>query len=156
MRADRATQGTSAHSATPAASAGPVASAAAEHPAASGGAHAGADAARNRRSLNTVLWVIAVALAALAIITGLRLFLPSATQPVWVQFSDLSGRVQLEYCPSLPASFEGIARSEDLRGGSSVIPVKVTADVCGDAQFQDGVWIYLHRSSVTVASRSPG
>lgn len=108
-----------------------------------------------RGPLAVALWVIALALVAVAVMVGIKLFLPGGTQPVLVQFSDLSGRVQLEYCPSLPASFEGIARTDDLQGGSSVLPVRVSAEVCGDSRFDDGVWIYLHRSSVTVASTTP-
>jgi hypothetical protein len=107
-----------------------------------------------RGPIAVALWVIALALVALAVMVGITLFLPSGSQPVLVQFSDLSGRVQLEYCPSLPASFEAIAHTDDLQGGSSVIPVKVSAEVCGDSRFNDGVWIYLHRSSVTLASTS--
>lgn len=101
------------------------------------------------------LWVIALALVAIAIMVGLRLFLPGGSQPVLVQFSDLSGRVQLEYCPSLPASFEAVAYTDDLIADTGVIPVRVTAEVCGEPRFDDGVWIYLHRSAVTLASTTP-
>ncbi len=83
---------------------------------------------------------------------GVRFFIPAPSQQVLVQFSDLSGRVQLEYCPRLPASFEATAYADDLQGDSSVIPVRVSAEVCGDSRFDDGIWIYLHRASVTVAS----
>jgi hypothetical protein len=38
---------------------------------------------------------------------------------------------------------------------TGVIPVKVTADVCGDPRFDEGVWIYLQRSAVTLASTTP-
>jgi hypothetical protein len=97
-----------------------------------------------------------VALVALAILVGLKLFLPGGSQAVWVQFSDLEGRVQLGYCPSLPASFQGIALSDDLQSDSSVLPVKVTGEVCGDNQFDSGVWLYLNRSSITVATTAHG
>jgi hypothetical protein len=111
---------------------------------------------RARRGPATIaLWVIALALVAVAVMVGVKLFLPGGSQPVLVQFSDLSGRVQLEYCPSLPASFEAIAYTDDLLADTGVIPVKVTADVCGAPEFDDGVWIYLHRSAVTLASTTP-
>ncbi len=86
---------------------------------------------------------------------GARLFLPGGTQSVLVQFSDLSGRVQLEYCPTLPASFEAVAHTSDLLADTGVIPVRVTSDVCGAPEFDDGLWIYLHRSAVTLASTTP-
>jgi hypothetical protein len=111
---------------------------------------------RARRGPATIaLWVIALALVATAILIGVKLFLPGGSQTVLVQFSDLSGRVQLEYCPSLPASFEAVAYTDDLVADTGVIPVKVSGDVCGSPQFDDGVWIYLHRSAVTLASTTP-
>ncbi|HYI33553.1 MAG TPA: hypothetical protein VEX88_08845 [Glaciibacter sp.] len=108
-----------------------------------------------RRPATIALWVIALALVAIAVMVGVKLFLPGGSQPVLVQFSDLSGRVQLEYCPSLPASFEAIAYTDDLVADTGVIPVKVTGEVCGSTQFDDGIWIYLHRSAVTLASTTP-
>ena len=104
------------------------------------------------RASTAALWIIALALVAIAIMLGLRLFLPGGTQSVLVQFSDLSGRVQLEYCPTLPASFEAVAYTDDLLADTGIIPVRVTADVCGAPEFDDGLWIYLHRSAVTLAS----
>ena len=107
------------------------------------------------RASTAALWIIALALVAIGIMLGLRLFLPGGTQSVLVQFSDLSGRVQLEYCPTLPASFEAVAYTDDLLADTGVIPVRVTADVCGAPEFDDGLWIYLHRSAVTLASTTP-
>lgn len=120
-------------------------------------APAGAHALINRSRpgpLTVAVWVIAVSLAAIAVMLGVRLFLPGGSQPVLVQFSDLSGRVQLEFCPSLPASFEAIVFTDDLHADSAIIPVKVSGAVCGEPQYDDGVWIYLHRASVTLASTS--
>lgn len=79
-----------------------------------------------------------------------RLFLPAADQSVTVQFSDPTGRVVLEYCPTLPSSFAGVARSSDISGTAATIPVRVTADVCGNPEFSDGVWLYLTRTGVTL------
>ncbi len=109
-----------------------------------------------RNALVPALWVIALTLIVVAIMVGVKLFFPGSAQPVLVQFSDLSGRVQLEYCPSLPASFEGTAFSDDLRGEANLIPVKVSGEICGDTRFTEGVWIYLHRGSVTLASETRG
>jgi len=90
-----------------------------------------------------VLIVVAVAL---------RLFVPLPLQDVLVQFSDLNGRVQIEYCPTLPQSFAGSATAEALQGTRSVVPVKVSGDVCGSSDFPNGVWLYLARSSITVGT----
>ncbi len=129
---------------------------AAEAPAGEHHHHAQPRTNGSRKALSAALWVIALALVAIAIMAGVRWFLPAPEQQVIVQFSDLSGRVQLEYCPRLPASFEATAYADDLQGGSSVIPVKVSPEVCGDSRFDDGIWIYLHRASVTVASTTRG
>jgi hypothetical protein len=83
---------------------------------------------------------------------GLQLYLPGPSQAVWVQFSELEGRVQLGYCPSLAGTFEGTALTRDLVDDSDIVPVKVTAEECGNTDFGDGVWLYLHRASVTIAS----
>jgi hypothetical protein len=112
-------------------------------------------AARGRSRLLPVLATIFVAtVLAVAIVLGLKLFLPGQSVPVWVQFSDLNGRVQLGYCPSLAGNFEGTAFTRDLDGSSAVVPVKVSAQECGNAIFADGVWLYLRRSSVTIGSVS--
>lgn len=101
--------------------------------------------------LGSVLGVIGLALAALAVV--LAVLLPAPTQRIMVQFTDLAGRVQLEYCPTLPGSFTGTASQADLAGSSTILPVKVDAHTCGDPEFTDGVWIYLNRRSVTVSDR---
>jgi hypothetical protein len=112
-------------------------------------------AQRGPMRLLTVLAAIFVAtVLAVAVVAGLKLFLPGDAQPVWVQFSDLKGRVQLGYCPGLAGNFEGTAFTQDLDGSSAVVPVKVTADECGNAKFVDGVWLYLHRSSITIGAIS--
>lgn len=104
------------------------------------------------RFLTVLAAIFVAAVLAVAIMVGLKLFLPGPSQAVWVQFSELEGRVQLGYCPSLAGTFEGTALSRDLDSGSDIVPVKVTAEECGNAIFADGVWLYLHRASVTIAS----
>ncbi|TFC05786.1 hypothetical protein E3O42_02385 [Cryobacterium adonitolivorans] len=124
----------------------------AEHPAAHPAAHPASHPAAPRRGLTilgSVLGVVGLALAALAVV--LTVLLPAPTERIMVQFTDLYGRVQLEYCPTLPASFAATASRADLVGSSSILPVKVTGVVCGDSEYTDGVWIYLNRASVTVA-----
>ena len=92
-----------------------------------------------------------VALVSVLTVVGVRVLAPAPQQSVSVQFIDLSGRVQLEYCPSLPGSFTARASATDLRATSAVLPVKVTGQVCGNPAFTHGVWLYLNRSSITVA-----
>ena len=101
--------------------------------------------------LGSVFGVVGLALAALAVV--LTVLLPTPTQRIMVQFTDLYGRVQLEYCPTLPASFEATASQADLVGSSTILPVRVSGQVCGDPEFTDGVWIYLNRTSVTVSGQ---
>jgi len=101
--------------------------------------------------LGSVFGVVGLALAALAVV--LTVLLPTPTQRILVQFTDLYGRVQLEYCPTLPASFAATASRADLVGSSTILPVKVTGEVCGDPEFTGGVWIYLNRDSVTVSGQ---
>ena len=101
--------------------------------------------------LGSVFGVVGLALAALAVV--LTVLLPTPTQRIMVQFTDLYGRVQLEYCPTLPASFAATASRADLVGSSTILPVKVTGEVCGDPEFTGGVWIYLNRASVTVSGQ---
>lgn len=112
-------------------------------------AGAGADRARSLASRGSLLAL--VALAAIAVALGIKLFVPTPVEAIFVQFSDLAGRVQLEYCPSLPGSFEAKATAADIRGTSAVVPVLVSGDVCGNTDFTDGVWLHLKRSSVTIA-----
>ncbi|TFC85583.1 hypothetical protein [Cryobacterium sp. TMT4-31] len=132
----------------------PPATEAAAQPAAQPAAHPAAHTASPRRGLTilgSVFGVVGLALAALAVV--LTVLLPMPTQRIMVQFTDLYGRVQLEYCPSLPASFAATASRADLAGSSTILPVKVSGDICGDPEFTDGVWIYLNRSSVTVSGQ---
>jgi len=101
--------------------------------------------------LGSVLGVVGLALAALAVV--LTVLLPAPTARIEVQFTDLYGRVQLEYCPSLPGSFAATASQADLAGSSTILPVQVSAETCGNPEYTDGVWIYLNRASVTVSDR---
>ncbi|TFD84798.1 hypothetical protein [Cryobacterium serini] len=91
------------------------------------------------------------ALLAVAAVGALRILTPPAERPVSVQFTEITGRVQLEYCPSLPSSFEALATPTDLASSSTLLPVWVASRVCGNPSFQHGVWLYLNRSSITVA-----
>ncbi|WP_104162418.1 hypothetical protein [Cryobacterium sp. N22] len=118
------------------------------HPAEHSAAH---PPRRGLTILGSVFGVVGLALAALAVV--LTVLLPTPTQRIMVQFTDLYGRVQLEYCPSLPASFAATASRADLVGSSTILPVKVTGEVCGDPEFTGGVWIYLNRASVTVSGQ---
>ncbi|QYF74763.1 hypothetical protein [Cryobacterium sp. PAMC25264] len=108
-------------------------------------------AGRGLTILGAVLGLVGLALAALAVL--LAVVLPAPTQRIMVQFTDLYGRVQLEYCPTLPGSFEATASQADLVGSSTILPVKVSGATCGDPEYTDGVWIYLNRDSVTVSDR---
>ena len=127
--------------------------------AAAGGA--GADAAehpappatpgRGLTILGSVFGVVGLAMAALAVV--LTVLLPAPTTRIEVQFTDLYGRVQLEYCPSLPGSFAATASQADLAGSATILPVKVSGETCGNPEYTDGVWIYLNRVSVTVSDR---
>lgn len=92
------------------------------------------------------------ALVAVAVAITMRLFLPLPLQGVLVQFSDLAGRVQIEYCPTLPQSFSGSTTADGLHGTDSVVPVKVSGEVCGSDAFPNGVWLYLARSSITLGA----
>ncbi|TFD60176.1 hypothetical protein E3T39_08015 [Cryobacterium suzukii] len=108
--------------------------------------------ARRIRSRSRLGAVFAV--AALLTVVGLgtlRILVPPAERPVSVQFTEITGRVQLEYCPSLPSSFEALAKQTDLASSSTLLPVWVASRVCGNPSFQHGVWLYLNRSSITVA-----
>jgi hypothetical protein len=111
--------------------------------------------ARSARRVPTVLGAVlgAIGLALAAVAVALAVLLPSPTETIMVQFTDLYGRVQLEYCPTLPASFEATAAHQDLLGSSTILPVKVTAETCGNADYTDGVWIYLNRDAVTISDR---
>lgn len=106
-------------------------------------------AGRGLTILGGVLGLVGLALAALAVL--LAVVLPTPTESIMVQFTDLYGRVQLEYCPSLPGSFAATASHDDLVGSATILPVKVTADVCGNPDYTGGVWIYLNRNAVTVS-----
>jgi hypothetical protein len=81
----------------------------------------------------------------------LRIATPPAERPVSVQFSNLDGRVQFEFCPDLPGSFEALVKPAELDRSSTLLPVWVASRVCGNPSFQSGVWLYLDRSSITVA-----
>ena len=107
---------------------------------------------RRIRSLSTVGAVFAIA-AGLAVtgLGALQILVPPAERRVSVQFSDITGRVELEFCPSLPSSFEALAKPADLAASSTLIPVWVASRVCGNPSFQNGVWLYLNRSTITVA-----
>lgn len=101
--------------------------------------------------LGATLGLVGLGLAALAvIIAGL---LPAPTQTIMVQFTDLYGRVKLEYCPTLPASFSATASQSDLVGSSTILPVKVSGDTCGNSEYTNGVWIYLNRDAVTISDQ---
>ncbi|TFC28400.1 hypothetical protein E3O25_07485 [Cryobacterium sp. TMT1-3] len=107
---------------------------------------------RRIRSLSALGAVFAVAaLLAVAGLGALRVLVPPAERPVSVQFSDITGRVQLEFCPSLPSSFEALAKPADLSASTTLLPVWVASRVCGNPSFQNGVWLYLNRSTITVA-----
>jgi hypothetical protein len=107
---------------------------------------------RHVRSFSRLGAVFAVAaLLAVAALGALRILAPPAERPVSVQFTEISGRVQLEYCPGLPSSFEALARPTDLASSSTLLPVWVATRVCGNPSFQHGVWLYLNRASITVA-----
>ena len=108
--------------------------------------------ARRVRSLSRLGAVFAVAaLLAVAVLGAVRILAPPAERPVSVQFTEISGRVQLEYCPGLPSSFEALAKSTDMASSSTLLPVWVASRVCGNPSFQQGVWLYLNRASITVA-----
>ncbi len=107
---------------------------------------------RRIRSLSRLGAVFTVAAVLLfAGLGALRIFAPPTERPVSVQFSEISGRVQLEYCPSLPSSFDALAKPTDLAGSSTLLPVWVASGVCGNSSFPRGVWLYLNRSTITVA-----
>jgi hypothetical protein len=111
----------------------------------------GRPATRGLTVFGAVLGAAGLVSAALAV--ALAALLPSPTENISVQFTDLYGRVQLEYCPTLPASFEATASQHDLLGSSTILPVRVTPETCGNADYTDGVWIYLNRDAVTVSDR---
>ena len=151
---------TTAHSTAPGSTApgstAPAATPGAVQPTAHPAGHAAERAAahpprRGLTILGSVFGVVGLALAALAVV--LTVLLPVPAQRIMVQFTDLYGRVQLEYCPTLPASFAATASRADLVGSSTILPVKVSGEVCGDSEFTDGVWIYLNRASVTVSGQ---
>jgi hypothetical protein len=110
----------------------------------------GASSRRRLLRIGSLSGIAGVLVVAAAI--GMRLFVPLPLQSVLIQFSDLNGRVQIEYCPTLPQSFAGSTTASDLRGTASVVPVKVTGEVCGSDEFPSGVWLYLARSSVTIGA----
>jgi hypothetical protein len=101
--------------------------------------------------VGALLGTLGLGLATVAV--ALAVLVPAPTESIVVQFTDLYGRVQLEYCPALPASFDGIASRDDLIGSSTILPVKVTAEICGNPDYSDGVWIYLNRDAITIADR---
>lgn len=112
---------------------------------------AAAGEGRGLTILGSLLGLAGLAVSALAVV--LTVLLATPTVPITVQFSDLYGRVQLEYCPSLPSSFAATASQDDLVGSATILPVKVTAGVCGNTDYTNGVWIYLNRDAVTVSGR---
>jgi hypothetical protein len=101
--------------------------------------------------VGALLGTLGLGLATVAV--ALAVLVPAPTESILVQFTDLYGRVQLEYCPALPASFDGLASRDDLIGSSTILPVKVTAEICGSPDYSDGVWIYLNRDAITIADR---
>jgi hypothetical protein len=101
--------------------------------------------------VGALLGTLGLGLATVAV--ALAVLVPAPTESILVQFTDLYGRVQLEYCPALPASFDGIASRDDLIGSTTILPVKVTAEICGSPDYSDGVWIYLNRDAITIADR---
>jgi hypothetical protein len=118
---------------------------------ASGSRSAAAPAGTVLTLVGALLGTLGLGLATIAV--ALAVLMPGPTAAIEVQFTDLYGRVQLEYCPSLPGSFAGTASHDDLVGSSTILPVKVTAEVCGNPEYTDGVWIYLNRDAITVADR---
>lgn len=111
-------------------------------------------AATPGRSLTVLGLGIGLAgLAVAAIAVLIAVLIPTRTESIMVQFTDLTGRVQLEYCPGLPGSFSGLAAHTDLTGADTILPVKVSAETCGNPEFTGGVWIYLNRTSITVADQ---
>ena len=114
-------------------------------------APAAASEGRGLTTLGSLLGLAGLIVSALAVV--LTVLLSTPTVPITVQFSDLYGRVQLEYCPSLPSSFAATASQDDLVGEATILPVKVTATVCGNTDYPNGVWIYLNRDAVTVSGR---
>ncbi|TFD65198.1 hypothetical protein [Cryobacterium ruanii] len=107
---------------------------------------------RRIRSLSALGAVCAIAaLLAVAALGALRILVPPAERAVSVQFSEITGRVQLEFCPSLPSSFDAQVKPADLAGSSTLLPVWVASRDCGNPSFQNGVWLYLNRSTITVA-----
>jgi hypothetical protein len=112
---------------------------------------AAAQAGTGLTLVGALLGTLGLGLATVAI--ALAVLVPAPTESILVQFTDLYGRVQLEYCPALPASFDGIASADDLVGSSTILPVKVTAETCGNPDYTDGIWIYLNRAAITIADR---
>lgn len=110
-----------------------------------------APAGRLLTLLGALLGTVGLGVAALSL--ALAVLLPTPTESIMVQFTDLVGRVQLEYCPTLPASFAGTASHDDLAEAATILPVKVSAETCGNSDYTDGVWIYLNRTAVTVSDR---
>lgn len=92
-----------------------------------------------------------VAFLMLAAVALLALIAPPLERNVSIQFSDISGRVQLEFCPDLPSSFDAFVRSSELASSSTLLPVRVTRSTCGSPAESTSVWLYLNRSSITVA-----
>jgi hypothetical protein len=92
-----------------------------------------------------------LALLLLAGVSVLGVLLPSMDRSVSVQFSDITGRVQLEYCPALPSSFDAMVKPIDLARSSTLLPVWVSSRDCGNPSYVNGVWLYLDRSTITVA-----
>jgi hypothetical protein len=102
-----------------------------------------------RLALTLGATVIAVALGGTALVFAVSAREP---QPVFVQFIDLAGRVQLEFCPTLPAAFNGTTTPEALHSDSATLAVTVTPEVCGNPDFTQEVKLYLNRTSITVAA----
>lgn len=98
--------------------------------------------------IGVVSALLAVALVVIAV--AMRLFLPLPDRSVVVQFSNLAGRVQIEYCPDLPASFAGRIAGADLDKATTTVPVWVSSKTCGNPEFPDGVRLHLERASITI------
>jgi len=108
-------------------------------------------AGRGLTILGATLGLVGLGLAALSVV--LAGLLPAPTHTIMVQFTDLYGRVKLEYCPTLPASFAATASQSDLAGSATILPVKVSGETCGNSEYTNGVWIYLNRDAVTISDQ---
>ncbi len=103
------------------------------------------------RFLAVIVGVAALALVTLGGVALAGFVTPAPDRSVSVQFSDITGRVQLEFCPTLPASFDAMVKPADLSSSAALLPVWVASRDCGNPSFAQGVWLYLDRTTITVA-----